>query len=246
VRASRLIRREHEDCTCACTRTAGCRPTGDTTARRSGCVTHSSTCTYDARESVGALFRRRSVVVSWRQSAPCASHNTHARAQAGASSTPTAERVWQIPPAAGAYPPHPGPALAHLSFAYGQTPPRHRGTAPRELVSHARGDLSSPALAVLATLVARYTRSHCPSVTACLTRVDPALCLLTQHYAPDCRTGVVTTRTTLAAMATRHGETITCVHWGNRRKRIVRSPCHRVALPHLIHFRARATGQQSE
>ena len=78
VRASRLIRREHEDCACACTRTAGCRPTGDTTARRSGCVTHSCTCTY-ARESVGALFRRRSVVVSWRQSAPC--FLTHRRTQ---------------------------------------------------------------------------------------------------------------------------------------------------------------------
>ena len=26
------------------------------------------------------------------------------------------------------------------------------------------------------------------------------------------------------------------MHWGNRRKRIMRSPCHRVALPHLFTF----------
>jgi hypothetical protein len=127
VRASRIIRREHEDCTCACTRTAGCRSIGDTTARRSGCVTHSCTCTYDARESVGALFRRRSFVVSWRQSAPCASHTgacTHAGGcefytNCGACVADTT-CGWCVPPS-------PRPSARAPVFACGQTLPRHRG-----------------------------------------------------------------------------------------------------------------------
>ena len=126
VRASRLIRREHEDCACACTRTAGCRPTGDTTARRSGCVTHSCTCTY-ARESVG-LCSAAEVSLSVGGRAFHVSSHTGARTHAGGCEFYTncgacvADTTcgWCVPPA-------PRPSAHAPVFACGQTPAKAWG-----------------------------------------------------------------------------------------------------------------------